>query len=328
MNQTLKELDYNKKYIAQSSQNKNKMQSLANKQKSRQDLEYRTKEINNARMNQIKINQKRLEQINKDMIKNSNAEMMEKNHLDPKIIEAARIRMENSDSESDDSILLEKDHQKRRVVKQKLNLADKFFHGDPLIKKPPLHPYSFNTYTHVIDRTTDSQRRKKKKKKKKGMDPADFLKLMQMNQNGSQKQNPMMKTTFLKQLSKGNGMNQDALDRLSKQMWDQKDMLNDINNRMTHLQREKDLKNQRRNDELMKIDVRFDEYDRHHRMRRKVDDMREELEKQANIAGINRIRAVHGQDQLMNEFKNQLQDVQNQRNSRFQNFGRRSLGNF
>jgi hypothetical protein len=40
----------------------------------------------------------------------------------------------------------------------------------------------------------------------------------------------------------------------------------------------------------------MDEYDRQHKIRRKVDDMREEIEKQANIAGVNRLRAIHGQD--------------------------------
>lgn len=35
------------------------------------------------------------------MMKNDRVEMMEKNKIDPKIIEAARIRMENSDEESD-----------------------------------------------------------------------------------------------------------------------------------------------------------------------------------------------------------------------------------
>lgn len=76
----------------------------------KQDLEYRAKQLNKAKMNQLMANQSYLESNNKEMMKNDRVEMMEKNQIDPKIIEAARIRMENSDdtSESDDSAIIEK----------------------------------------------------------------------------------------------------------------------------------------------------------------------------------------------------------------------------
>lgn len=108
--------------------------------------------------------------------------MMEENNLDPKIIEAAKIRMENDDSESDDSILLDKEEMKKRVVKKRLNLSDKFFRGDDMIKKPPVNPYSFYTYENFEEAGFQPRKRKKKRKKKRSqpqMDPNALLKLLQ-----------------------------------------------------------------------------------------------------------------------------------------------------
>ena len=59
-------------------------------------------------MNKIIKNQSHLVAENKEMMKNDRVEMMEKNKIDPKIIKAARIRMQNSDEEndSDDSAVI------------------------------------------------------------------------------------------------------------------------------------------------------------------------------------------------------------------------------
>lgn len=117
----------------------------------KQDLEYRAKQLNKAKMNQLMANQSYLESNNKEMMKNDRVEMMEKNQIDPKIIEAARIRMENSDdtSESDDSAIIEKQHARDQNRNARVDIVDKVFHGRPLMLKPPINPYSFNSYNHI-----------------------------------------------------------------------------------------------------------------------------------------------------------------------------------
>jgi hypothetical protein len=147
-------------------------------------------------MNQIKINQEHLEKMNKDMMKNSNIEMMEKNKIDPKLIESAKLRMEYSDSDSDDTAVIEKEHMKQTVIKKKLNISDQFFHGRPLIKKPPLNAHAFNSYTHVIenlsgkDEVIEKKKKKKKKSKNPGPDIEALMKIIMAN-NANQGSNQL-----------------------------------------------------------------------------------------------------------------------------------------
>lgn len=78
----------------------------------------------------------------------------------------------------------------------------------------------------------------------------------------------------------------------------------------------------------MMLEAKFDEYDRMHKLRRNINSMKDDLERQAPQAGLHKFRAHYIQDRLMHEFKNQIESVKNSRSSRFANAGRRSLQNF
>ena len=104
-----------------------------------------------------------------------------------------------------------------------------------------MNPFSFYEYKNVMASTQDTIK-KKKKKKSKGIDPAELMRLMAMNQNNQPaSKGQKMGTTFFTDFKRRNNMNQGVLDSLQKHMWDQKDMLNDLNGRLKNMQREKDL---------------------------------------------------------------------------------------
>ena len=79
---------------------------------------------------------------------------------------------------------------------------------------------------------------------------------------------------------------------------------------------------------MLKLEQQFDEYDRFHKLRRNVDSLKDQIQAESNKSGVNRLRAAHGQEKLLDELKSQIDEVRLERSQKFRDMGSRSLKNF
>ena len=336
MEPELEDPEFKREYRRQPDKNKSKLLSLASRQRSLLNKNYRNKQLNEAKMNELKRRQKKLEDLNKKAYENTRIDQMEKNNVDPKMIEAARIRLEESLSESSasDSELVDKRRAKERAVKRKLNISDKFFHGRPIITKPPIHPFSFNIYSFDYHTQDNSQLKKPKKKKKRKNEekrlppkPAPIP---------PKPNNQLTKTFMMRRLpqimdgqiaQKSNETNKQIED-LKNAMSSQTDILNQMLLEFNSYDRRKRLEGALKEEDKYKMELKFDQYDRHHKAVRGIEDLQNKLKSASTGAGLARLRAGFAQDRLMDEFKKELERGRGRRKGGLSDAGRRSLQNF
>lgn len=318
------DMQWGKSFVKAKGGNKEKLLKLAEKQKSLLDKQYRQKQINKAKMTEKIRRQEKLDKLNKEAYRNSQIDMMEENKLDPKMIEAARIRAEDSDeSESDDEIIIERKKKKEQVVKKKLNLSDNFFHGRPLIKKPPIHPFSFNFYAkqpaeEPEDDIVVRKKKKKKKKKRRERDPYPYPMMPMMN--------PNMFNNIPQQVNQAPVVdNSDAIAELQKAMSLQNNLLGNMLDEFGKVKERQDLKKLQQDEEFAQMEMRFSEFDRHHNAVRGITSLKNDLDRASNEAGLARIRAGFTQERMMDEFRKQIDEV---KRTNFRDIGMRSLKNF
>lgn len=318
-------MQWDKSFVAMKGANKEKMLKLAEKQREVLDQQYRQAKMNKAKMEEKQRRQEKLSQMNKEGYRNNQIELMERNQIDPKIIEAARIRAEDSDeSESDDEIIIEKKKRKQEVVKKKLNLSDNFFHGNPLIKKPPINPFSFNIYEQVDNQQEDPEpeiivKKKKKKKKKRENYPImpffhpDMLKGINADKNLPIVQQPQIID------------NSDSIAELQKAMSLQNNLLGNMLQEFGKMKEKEDWRKMKQSEDILQMEMKFNEFDRHHNAVRGINALKNDLDKASNEAGLARIRAGYAQEEMMNEFRKQIDEV---KRMDFGKIGMRSLKNF
>lgn len=324
------ELNWKKTFTQLNGSNKEKMLNLAEKQKTLLDKQYRQNQINKTKMEEKMRRQEKLEKLNKEAFRNAQVDMMEQNQIDPKIIEAARLRAEDSDdSESDDEVIIHKKKVKERTVKKKLNLSDNFFHGRPLIRKPPINPFSFNIYEQAEGEEPEQEivvKKKKKKKKKKQIYPPYPFMHPQMSYPGMQ----FMPNGNNNGNGSGNGAsnnndNSDAIAELQRAMSMQNKLLGNMVDQFGKMKDQRNMKRMMHDEDLANMNLKFDEFDRHHNAVRGINTLKNDLDRASNDAGLARIRAGFAQEQMMDEFRKQIDEA---KRTNFRNVGMRSLKNF
>lgn len=119
--------------------------------------------------------------------------------------------------------------------------------------------------------------------------------------------------------------NSDAITELQKAMSLQNNLLGSMLDEFGKIKERQDMKKLRQDEEFAQMEMKFDEFDRHHNAVRGINALKNDLDKASNEAGLARIRAGFAQERMMDEFKRQIEEV---KRTNFRDIGMRSLKNF